>query len=241
MAEKFGDRVVIADDDAVEAGLSAQPVAQQGDMRGHRYAGDIVERRHDRRAAGRDGGLKRRQIDFMQAALGHVGRGVIAPRERRAIGAESASPSRRRCRRRKDRVPGSRAPWPRRSATPPRDPRPALRRSAPSADRARRRSSARRSLRSPSRAASMAATRAVRSQRTGSKAAASASGIGKIVRCPWTTSKPSSSGTPSRDSSTAIRWIARAGSAPQRLSMLPIRPARMPSVTSPASTGPVTA
>ena len=58
---------------------------------------------------------------------------------------------------------------------------------------------------SPSAAASTAASRAERLPVAGSKVEASASGIGNMVRWPWTTSKPISSGIPRRDSSTAMR------------------------------------
>ena len=66
----------------------------------------------------------------------------------------------------------------------------------------------------PSTVASPAAMAAASSASSSSQVAARPSGIGKTVRCPWMTSRPNSSGMPSRDSSTAIRWA---------LSMLPAR------------------
>ena len=51
VAEQFRDRIVVADDHAIEANVPAQPVAEQRNMGGHRDAGHIVESRHDRGAA----------------------------------------------------------------------------------------------------------------------------------------------------------------------------------------------
>lgn len=61
---------------------------------------------------------------------------------------------------------------------------------------------------------------------SGSKDAAWASGIGNVVQKPWMTSRPNSSGMPSRDSSTAIRCSALVCAAPWMLSTEPSRPAR---------------
>ena len=63
--------------------------------------------------------------------------------------------------------------------------------------------------------------------KSGSNAAASASGIGNTVRWPWTVSKPKTSGMPSRVSSSAQRCASRVRSRPHRFSMLPTRPARI--------------
>ena len=61
--------------------------------------------------------------------------------------------------------------------------------------------------------ASAAETRASASATAGSKLAACASGVGKIVNCPWMTSSPISSGMPCALSSTAARCSALVRSA----------------------------
>ncbi len=94
---------------------------------------------------------------------------------------------------------------------------------------------------SPSCAASLAASRAVSSQASGSNKAASARGIGNRVRCPWMTSSPIRSGMPSREFSTARRCISCVGPGPTRFSRLPMEPFLSDSVESPAMIGPVTA
>ena len=73
--------------------------------------------------------------------------------------------------------------------------------------------------------------RAVRSASCGSKLAASPSGIGNTVRMPWITSAASSTGMPSRLSSTATRWISRPWAAPTPLNRQPTLPARTCSST----------
>ena len=183
-------------------------------------------------AAGRHGGLERRQIDFVQAALGYVDRGVVEPGGRRAIGAEMLGRRRRGSRALEGRRPGSRAPWPRRSATPPRGLRRVLRRSAPSADRARRRSSARRSWRrrrSPPRPPPRARCAAKARDRTPRpRRAESGKWSGGRARRRSQAARERRAGFPPPPSFES----ARAGSAPQRLSMQPIRPARMPASVS---------
>src|SRR6266550_1562943 len=78
----------------------------------------------------------------------------------------------------------------------------------------------------PAAAASRAAARAVLSAAAGSHVAASASGIGKIVRYPWITSRPRSNGMWRRDSVTAMRWASRVAWAPARFRNPPIKPLR---------------
>ncbi len=88
VAQKFRDRIVVADDHAVEANLPAQPVAEQRNMDSHRDAGHIVESRHDRGTARGHRRREGRQIDFMQKPFGDIRRGVFAPGEGGAISAE---------------------------------------------------------------------------------------------------------------------------------------------------------
>ena len=78
----------------------------------------------------------------------------------------------------------------------------------------------------PTAVASSAAARAVRFARFASKAAASASGTGKMVRNPWITSAANSSGMPRRDSSTATVCMRRCQSAESPLNTAPSRPSR---------------
>jgi hypothetical protein len=80
---------------------------------------------------------------------------------------------------------------------------------------------------SPAAAASAAAMWAACSAAAGSQLLASPSGIGKIVRCPWITSKPTSSGIFSRVCSTAIRWMSLTFRAPNTLKNEPTRPRRI--------------
>lgn len=80
--------------------------------------------------------------------------------------------------------------------------------------------------RTPSDRASFADTSASRRATSGSKLDAWASGIGKAVQKPWMTSRPKSSGMPSRDSSTAMRWRELLLRAPWMLSTEPSSPAR---------------
>ena len=65
----------------------------------------------------------------------------------------------------------------------------------------------------PAAVVSAAAARAVASQSAGSKAPASARGMGKTVRKPWMTSRAKKSGMPRRVSSTAIRCALADGVA----------------------------
>jgi len=82
----------------------------------------------------------------------------------------------------------------------------------------------------PNAAASCPAARAVASAASGSNELASPSGIGKIVRYPWITSSPNSSGILSRDSVTAMRWTGVVFSAPMTLKSPPSLPARRSSI-----------
>ena len=88
MRDQFRDGVEIADDDALEAVAPPQQLPQQPLMDRHRYAGQIAERRHDRRNPSVDGRGKGREIYFMQGPGRHVGGCVFAPRRDRAIGGE---------------------------------------------------------------------------------------------------------------------------------------------------------
>ena len=85
MVDQLRDRVVVADDDAIEAHLAAKPVAQQGDVRRHRHAVEIGEGRHQRRDAGADRRCEARQMHFAQGALGDVHGSVLPPRGDRAV------------------------------------------------------------------------------------------------------------------------------------------------------------
>src|SRR6476659_1160049 len=93
----------------------------------------------------------------------------------------------------------------------------------------------------PFAAPSAAATRAARSTAAGSQLAASASGVGKIVRNPWITSCANSSGIFARDCSMATRCRFRVTSAPEVPRNDPMRPALMSAVLASGSCGPVTA
>jgi hypothetical protein len=70
---------------------------------------------------------------------------------------------------------------------------------------------------SPCAVASTAAMRAERAAAAVSQLAASASGTGKIVRKPWITSCPKTSGILRGDCSTATRCIAHVYAAPNTL------------------------
>ncbi len=54
-------------------------------MRRQRYAGNIGEGRHDRRDAGLHGGAERRQVDFLQRAVGDIDGSVVAAGHGRAV------------------------------------------------------------------------------------------------------------------------------------------------------------
>ena len=86
--------------------------------------------------------------------------------------------------------------------------------------------------------ASFADTSPSRLLTSGSKLAAWARGMGKVVQNPWMTSSPNSSGMPSRDSSTAIRCRALLLRAPKMLRTDPSRPLRAASSTSLVSAPP---
>ncbi len=86
--DQLANGVVVADDHAVETELAAQVVAKQRLVRGHRDAGEIGERRHDRRHAGTHGGREGRQMHFAQRALGNVDGRVVAPAGHRPVRAE---------------------------------------------------------------------------------------------------------------------------------------------------------
>ncbi len=91
----------------------------------------------------------------------------------------------------------------------------------------------------PCAVASSAATRAQRSARATSQLAASARGTGKMVRKPWMTSDPKSSGTCRRVSSTAMRCKRRVVSAPRTPRNEPTRPLRISSTVPVEACGPV--
>ena len=146
----------------------------------HRHAGEIVERRHDGRAAGRDRrgetAADRPRAAFARRCRPRHNPGRRSPRHRRRNAWRVAA-----TRARRGKIVALKAAHLGlgECAAPARDPRPRPRRSGPSADRARCRASARRSWRRrrprpprPPRAPS-------RAQSAGSKAQASPSGIGK--------------------------------------------------------------
>ncbi len=78
VADEFADGVVVADEDACETQLAAQVVAQQRDVRCHRNAGKIRERRHYRGNSRRDRCFEWRQMDLAQSPLGDV-HGCVVP------------------------------------------------------------------------------------------------------------------------------------------------------------------
>ena len=78
--------------------------------------------------------------------------------------------------------------------------------------------------RTPVAEASRAAMRAVCSTSDGSQVEASASGTGNVVRNPWITSSPNTSGILRRDFSTAIRWNLLVSFAVATLNNAPICP-----------------
>ena len=80
--------------------------------------------------------------------------------------------------------------------------------------------------RTPEAAASTAAIRAPASASSGFQVAAIPSGMGKIVRKPWITSRPMSSGIPSRLSVTATRCSRLITSTSTSLRIEPSLPAR---------------
>ncbi len=88
----------------------------------------------------------------------------------------------------------------------------------------------------PAAAASSAAMRAPSRTRSGLNVAAWPSGIGSTVRKPWITSRPNSSGTPSRLSSTATRCSSLTTAGSTTFSTAPTLPARMPSRSAIAAT-----
>jgi hypothetical protein len=79
--------------------------------------------------------------------------------------------------------------------------------------------------RMPSAEASRAATREARSTTSGSQVAASANGIGNVVRQPWITSTPNSSGIFSRERSIAIRCSSFVSFTPAAFRIEPSWPA----------------
>ncbi len=79
----------------------------------------------------------------------------------------------------------------------------------------------------PEAAASTAAMCALRSTSFKSQLAASASGMGKVVRQPWMMSLPMISGMPCFDSSTATRCRSLMYSAPNAPRSEPTRPSRI--------------
>ena len=86
--QQFGDRVVVADHDAVEAPLIADQIVQYGLVRRHRNAGEIVKARHERNGARIHRGLERWHVDFEKSAFGNVDGVIVASGLRCAITGE---------------------------------------------------------------------------------------------------------------------------------------------------------
>ena len=241
---EFADGVVVADDDARRnrSRPRSQPRSSATCGR-HRDAGEIGECRHDGGHTGATAAANGGRCTSCNGALGDVDRGVFASRGHRRHRRRSAwRPPRARPRAARSCALKAAHLGLARSARRARGPRPGPRRCAPSADRAPHPASARRSWRARRRAASMAASRAVSSQASGSNSAASASGTGKqgamaVDDVEADEQRNARAATP-RPPAAASR--ARA-SAPTMLSRLPMVPALMASVESPAMTGPVTA
>ncbi len=76
--DKFADGIPVADDDAAETPLLLENGAQEKSVGRNRDPADLVERGHDRGAAGLDGRLEGRQVDLAQGALGDIGGVVVA-------------------------------------------------------------------------------------------------------------------------------------------------------------------
>ncbi len=72
------DAVPVADDDAVEAPLALEHVAQQVAVRVHRHAVDVVERGHHAEHAGLHRGPERPQVQVAQGVLAHRHGVVVA-------------------------------------------------------------------------------------------------------------------------------------------------------------------
>ena len=86
VVEQLRDGGVVALDEAVPAPLVLEDVGLEPLVRAARDAVDGVERAHRRVRARVDGGLERRQVEVPQPLLGHVGRAVVAPALRLAVG-----------------------------------------------------------------------------------------------------------------------------------------------------------
>ena len=85
---QLGDRRVVALDEAVEAPALLEDVGLGVLVRAARHAVDRVERAHQRVRAGVDRRLERRQVEVPQPLERHVGRVVVAPALRLAVGGE---------------------------------------------------------------------------------------------------------------------------------------------------------
>ena len=85
VADHLGHRVPVAHDEALEAPLVAQHLAQQEPAARGGNAVDLVERGHHRRDAGVHRGLEGRQVDVAQQALRDPRGVVVAAALRRAV------------------------------------------------------------------------------------------------------------------------------------------------------------
>ena len=85
---EFLDRLVVADDRAVEPPLVAQDRREQVGVRAGRYAVERVERAHHRRRARVDRCLVGRQVVVAELLLGHVDRVVLTACHGCAVGGE---------------------------------------------------------------------------------------------------------------------------------------------------------
>ena len=105
--DDLADAVPVADDDAVEAPLALEHVAQQVAVRVHRHAVDVVEGRHHAEHAGLDRGPERPQVQVAQGVLADRHGVVVAAARRTARSRRSAWRTRRAGRAGTGRRPGS--------------------------------------------------------------------------------------------------------------------------------------
>ncbi len=138
---RLGDGGVVALDEAVEAPLALEDVRLDVAVRAPRHAVERVEGAHDRVRAGVDRGLERRQVQVPQPRVGHVGRVVVAPALRLAVGGVVLDARDDLVLARSSHRPARPSRAPRRTPSRGTGPRPRPRRSGPSAARARRRPS----------------------------------------------------------------------------------------------------
>ncbi len=88
VTDELPDRVVVADEDAIETQLAAQQVAQQSGVGRHWNAGKIAECGHDRRHTRGHCRLERRQVHLAQCPLGDVDGRVLSAGGDRTVCAE---------------------------------------------------------------------------------------------------------------------------------------------------------